>query len=69
MAIHKKTGNRYVIIGIAKNANNGEEEYEPVVVYERRGKLFVRSLIEFKSKFAPESEREGNAIWNAERGE
>ncbi len=69
MAIHKKTGNRYVIIGIAKNANNGEEDPGLVVVYERAGKLFTRNISEFKEKFFLESEKEGNMFTKAERGE
>jgi len=66
MAIHKKTGNRYVVIGIAKNANNGQENSEPVVVYERIGQIFTRSLSEFQIKFAPESEGEVDRLWGPE---
>lgn len=69
MAIHKKTGNRYVVLHIAKNANNGQEESELVVVYARAGKVFIRDIAEFKEKFAPESEKEDNLFIKAERGE
>ena len=51
MAYHIKTGNYYQIIGVATNANNGKESAEPEVIYERDGKLFTRSLSEFKEKF------------------
>ena len=69
MAIHRKTGNRYQIIGIAKNATNGQEESEPLMVYERMDKIFVRSVSEFLVKFEPESEREYNIMLKAAREE
>ena len=69
MAIHGKTGDTYVVIGIAINANNGQEGSGLVVVYERAGKLFTRNISEFKEKFFLESEKEGNMFAKAERGE
>ncbi len=51
MAIHKKTGNFYSVIGIANNATNGHESDEMLVVYCRDGKMFVRNVSEFKEKF------------------
>lgn len=50
MAIHRKTGKRYQIIGIASNATNGQEESESLMVYERMNKIFVRSVSEFFGK-------------------
>lgn len=68
MAIHRKTGKRYQIIGIASNATNGQEESESLMVYERMNKIFVRSVSEFLVKFEPESEREGDIMLKAGRG-
>lgn len=68
MAIHRKTGKRYQIIGIASNATNGQEESESLMVYERMNKIFVRSVSEFLVKFKPESEREDNIMLKAGRG-
>lgn len=51
MAYHIKTGNYYKVIGTAANANNGQEQSERMVIYEREGQFFVRSISEFKEKF------------------
>ena len=69
MAIHRKTGKRYQIIGIASNATNGQKKSEPLMVYERANKIFVRSVSEFLVKFELESEREYNIMLKAGRGE
>lgn len=58
MAIHNKTGNRYQVIGLAKNATNGQEKSEPVVVYAKAGQIFIRLASEFMQKFSQESEVE-----------
>lgn len=51
MAIHKKTGHFYEVIGVAQNSTNGHENDEQMVIYTRNGQLFARSVSEFKDKF------------------
>lgn len=49
--LHRKSGGRYVIVGIAIPATNGRERDEVDVVYARQepevGMLFTRKLTEF----------------------
>lgn len=51
--IHKKTGNKYVVIGECLNCTNAQDGQE-MVVYSRGGKVFVREKSEFLKKFVPE---------------
>jgi hypothetical protein len=50
--INLKTHNTYTIVSLAVEATD-ERSGDPVVVYERGGKTFVRELGEFSRKFRP----------------
>jgi len=50
--IHKKTGNKYVVIGECLNCTNAQDGQE-MVVYTRGRKTFVRETREFLKKLAP----------------
>lgn len=52
--IHKKTGNRYLVVGCAINATN-ENEGQVVVQYQKDGQHFIREESEFLEKFEKES--------------
>lgn len=54
---NRKTGNRYVVVGIAidaTNATNGREMVMYMPVYEMGMKFFVREASEFNIKFERE---------------
>lgn len=53
--VHKKTGNRYVKLGIAINATNAQDG-QIMVLYQKKskkGSLFIREESEFCEKFIP----------------
>ena len=72
MPYHFKTGHYYEFLGVACDATNGNEKSEPMAVYRREGRLFVRRLKEFLEKFALSSlelDEVREALSTAERGE
>ena len=51
--IHRKTGNKYVVVGECLNYTNAQDGQE-MVIYFRDGRTFVREKTEFLEKFAQE---------------
>lgn len=51
--IHKKTGNKYVVIGECLNCTNAQDGQE-MVIYFRNDLTFVREKTEFLEKFIQE---------------
>lgn len=51
--IHRKTGNKYVVIGECLNCTNAQDG-QVMVIYFRDGRTFVREKREFLEKFFPE---------------
>lgn len=50
---NKKNGRQYEVIGIVKDANNGNENTESEILYQdiENGSYYHRKLIEFVEKF------------------
>lgn len=55
--IHRKTGNKYVVIGECLNCTNAQDGQE-MVIYARDGQVFVREKSEFLEKFAQDENPE-----------
>ena len=51
--VHRKTGNKYVVVGECLNCTNAQDGQE-MVIYFRDGRTFVREKREFLEKFFPE---------------
>lgn len=51
--IHRKTGNKYVVVGECLNCTNAQDGQE-MVIYSRDGRTFVRERSEFLEKFIQE---------------
>jgi hypothetical protein len=51
--IHRKTGNKYVVVGECLNCTNAQDGQE-MVIYFRDGRTYVREKAEFLEKFVQE---------------
>jgi len=55
--IHKKTGNRYMVIGECLNCTNANDGQEMVIYTNSDYKVFVRERAEFLEKFIREESK------------
>ena len=61
--INKKTGKRYTIYGIAKDAKDDSSGKRYAVYKDQDGTLYVREIEEFKEKFEEKPLTEHDIFW------